>query len=143
MNDHILLSAALLAVSFLLVAGCRPNVPRVTNDEIATITDMDTLMWAQADFADPGFDLAEDTAPDALTEAQLRQLATIGERLELTGKRLDSFAEGRARWGELSAELAGKASALRKAAQGGDGAGAIGHMLSIRETCRTCHSEFR
>lgn len=132
---------ALWIAAALTLSGCRPTVV-VTNDGIKDLDALDKVMSVLADAADPSFDIADGASDGKLTEAQFKQMAQIGERVALGGKRAKNFSKG-AGYDALADTLARHGAAMKTAAQSSDGAAAVKSALAIRDTCRTCHSEFR
>jgi len=135
----------LFSIGLLVATGCRPaGLEHVPTEKISTVDDLSTLMWVQADTADPRFDLADDLKddPSAMNDETARAFIDMGVRLQATGKRLEHFTMGPdfVTWAK---EMTSKAATLEKAARGGDGATAVAQVLSIRETCRTCHKKYK
>lgn len=136
----------LIAAGALLFAmGCRPSgYSFVETDKINTVDDLSTLMWVQADSADPRFDIADDLedAPSKMTDAQAREFIDLGQRLQASSKRLLHFTQGE-KFTSWANGMGAQAAALEKAARAGNGAEAVKQTFAIRTSCRSCHSEYR
>lgn len=137
---------AVLVVTGLVLAGigaCRPpGISWVETPDIPKVTDLETLMWVQADTADPWFDRALGIPADDLDAAALEGLSTCGERLTLSAGRLVDFAPD-PEFASYARQLREYASAMQAAAVAGKAAAAQESLSAIRDTCRGCHSAYR
>lgn len=123
----------------LALAGCAA-LKTYTNDDLAT-ADLDQLMWAQDQVADPAFELVDQPA---FADADWQRVHAAGERLALAAPRLkepkltqgpefDAFAEALAKQGTVMVETAAKK----------DVEGAKAALRAAEAACDGCHAKFR
>lgn len=122
------------------MAACSPPERNFTDEQIKQVTSYEELMWHLATQADPGFALANKVEASTITQAQSKELKSIGARLRAAATRLDepTFSKGPG-YDKLAAEFESKVQTLANA-QGGE---TIQAVLSLKATCAACHSAYR
>ena len=139
------LSPFLLALPVLAISSCTP--PRrdfKEEDQVKAVTGMRDLMWFQAAVTDPCFSLARNKDATKLTEEDYALFRDMARRLPWAAKRLPetSFSRG-PEFDRLAGEMVTKAAAVETLVSDRDGKGAMGAVLDVESTCRSCHKAFR
>lgn len=133
------LSALLFVCSAAALSACMPSY-RYTNEDVATVSKLGDLMWAQAQASDPAFKLIGKTE---LTDADYALATTAAERLKLTGPRTKmSFSKG-PEWDTLCDAISAHADELGSAVAAKDVAKVNAALSATKDTCKTCHKKFR
>jgi len=128
--------AVLIAGTFV---GCR-TAHIIGDSEIPTATELSSIMWSQAELADPEFKKIK--AP-AYHDADWAAFTALGRRLQISSVKLkQDFSKGE-HWNVLADALGLHAGELVNAAKVKDRQAASVALTATRETCRACHKEFR
>ncbi len=125
------------AVVFLVVA-CVPHRD-LPADQIEKLDKLDKVMDVQATIADPQFAKA---GQDSYTEADWAAFADVASRLQVTSKKAHEFSKG-AEFDKLADTLHDKAAKLGTVAAARDVHATSDALLSIKATCKECHSKFK
>ncbi len=124
--------------ALVLVASCVPHRD-LPADQIEKLDKLDKVMDVQATIADPQFAKA---GQDAYTDADWAAFADVSARLQVTSKKAHEFSKG-PEFDKLADTLHDKAANLGTVAAAKDVHGTSDALLSIKATCKECHSKFK
>jgi hypothetical protein len=133
--------APLLAL--LILAGCVPSPKQdYTLDQIGKLDSLEELMRVLAQAADPQF---KKRGQASHTEAEFQAMLQGAGRIEAAGTTLASrFGKTRPQpFGELAIKLKNGATELLAAAQARQSPKASAALEAIKNTCATCHKQFK
>ncbi len=122
----------------LVAAACVPHRD-LPPDEIEKLDKLDKVMDVQATIADPQFKKAGQAS---YTDADWAAFADVATRLQVTSKKAHQFTQG-PEFDKLADALHDKAGALGQAASAKDAKAASDALVSIKATCKECHSKFK
>jgi cytochrome c556 len=129
---------AFLCLALAATAGCVKQ-RNLTAEEIPKVTTLEDLMDVQSTVADPQMKKAGQAS---YADADWTAFADAGSRLQVTSAKIKDFTIG-AEFDALAVQLNAKAKALADAAQAKDVAAASKALAEMKDTCRTCHTQFK
>ena len=129
---------ALFAASLVSAAACVPHRD-LPPDQIEKLDKLDDVMDVQSTIADPQFSKA---GQPSYGDADWTAFADVASRLQVTSKKIHQFSKG-ADFDKLADDLHAKAEALGAAAAAKDPKAASDALVSIKATCKSCHSKFK
>jgi len=130
------LAAALPALS---LSACMPK--NIMGDaDIPTAKDLGAIMWSQAQLSDPAF---KKIGAASYTDADYAQFAAVAARLKVSSAKIkESFSKGPG-FNTFADQLGARAADLATSTEGKDQKLADASLSAIKDTCRSCHKQFR
>ena len=122
----------------LVAAACVPHRD-LPPDEIEKLDKLDKVMDVQSTIADPQFAKAGQAS---YTDADWAAFTDVSTRLQVTSKKAHQFSKG-PDFDKLADALHDKAATLGQDAAAKDAKAASDALLSIKATCKECHSKFK
>jgi soluble cytochrome b562 len=130
---------AFALASSLSLTGCVPK-REVALADIPKLPNIDELMFAQANVADPQF---KKIGQPSYTDADYAGFVDAGQKLQATAQKVRaSFSKG-PEFDQLAARLEDFAKQLASAGESKNGTAASQALSDIKNTCKTCHKKFR
>lgn len=127
----------ILAIALLLTA-CGPK-KAVGVADIPQLKDLGEVMKVQSQAMDPLFKKAEQTS---FTDEEWFKISDSAARISATTNKVREFSKGKG-FDELNAQLADQARKLSDAAIAKNAADAAKLLGEMKQTCKSCHKQFR
>ena len=124
----------------LWCAACGPKTV-FTDTDVPKLEQLEDVMWAQAQSADPQF---KKIGAASYTDGDFAAFGATAARIQLTTAKLKAapFSKGPA-FNALAEKLAGHADELAQAAGAKDAARSSSALQAMKDTCKSCHKQFK
>lgn len=139
-TTHLARSAALFAIALVApLASCAPPHRDVAAADVPKLTSLKHVMDVQATIADPEMKKA---GQSAYSDADFAAFTEVSNRIGATSAKAKDFSKG-PEFDKLADRLHETAGALGQAAAAKDAKASSDALVTMKATCKECHSKFK